>query len=84
MQLNLGPGVAATAENIAPMLANIPVRPPSVSAPLICQLTDWILRIQMGRACEPSDVAATVAFLASDDACYITGNVVEVDGGRCI
>ncbi|KAJ6451495.1 alcohol dehydrogenase [Mycena vitilis] len=62
MQLNLGPGVEATAENIAPMLANIP----------------------MGRACEPSDVAATVAFLASDDACYLTGNVVEVDGGRCI
>ncbi|KAJ7498512.1 alcohol dehydrogenase [Mycena latifolia] len=62
MQLNLGPGVAPTKENIAPMLANIP----------------------MGRACEPSDVAATVAFLASDDACYITGNVVEVDGGRCI
>ncbi|KAJ7285305.1 alcohol dehydrogenase [Mycena rebaudengoi] len=62
MQLNLGPGVAATAENITPMLANIP----------------------MGRACEPSDVAATVAFLASDDACYLTGNVVEVDGGRCI
>ncbi|KAF7352411.1 Sps19p [Mycena venus] len=60
--LNLGPGVEATPENIAPMLANIP----------------------MGRACEPSDVAATVAFLASDDACYITGNVVEVDGGRCI
>ena len=82
MQLNLGPGVAATAENIAPMLANIPVRPPSVSAPIIWQLTDWIF--QMGRACEPSDVAATVAFLASDDACYITGNVVEVDGGRCI
>jgi hypothetical protein len=26
MQLNLGPGVAATAENITPMLANIPVR----------------------------------------------------------
>ncbi|KAJ7872048.1 alcohol dehydrogenase [Mycena leptocephala] len=62
MQLNLGPGVEATPENIAPMLANIP----------------------MGRACEPSDVAATVAFLASDDACYLTGNVVEVDGGRCI
>ncbi|KAJ7851820.1 hypothetical protein B0H14DRAFT_3451129 [Mycena olivaceomarginata] len=56
MQLNLGPGVEATPQNIAPMLANI----------------------------SPSDVASTVAFLASDDACYLTGNVVEVDGGRNI
>ncbi|KAJ7885898.1 hypothetical protein B0H14DRAFT_3733415 [Mycena olivaceomarginata] len=38
----------------------------------------------MSRVCEPSDVASTVAFLASDDACYLTGNVVEVDGGHNI
>ncbi|KAF9075985.1 oxidoreductase [Rhodocollybia butyracea] len=43
-----------------------------------------IANIPLGRACEPSDVAATVAFLASDEANYLTGNVVEVDGGRCI
>ena len=30
----------------------------------------------------PEDIANTVAFLASDDAAYITGISVAVDGGR--
>jgi len=29
-------------------------------------------------------VANTALFLASDDAAFLTGNVVEVDGGRCV
>lgn len=35
----------------------------------------------MSRLGEPSDVASAVAFLASDDASWITGQVVTVDGG---
>ncbi|MGW5240109.1 SDR family NAD(P)-dependent oxidoreductase [Monashia sp. NPDC004114] len=35
----------------------------------------------LGRVGEPSDVAAAVAFLASDDAAWITGHVLPVDGG---
>jgi NAD(P)-dependent dehydrogenase (short-subunit alcohol dehydrogenase family) len=34
-----------------------------------------------GRVCQPDDVAAVVAFLASADASYITGEVLTVDGG---
>jgi len=41
----------------------------------------WIDRVPMGRAGTPDDVAAAIAFLASDDAAYITGEVLEVDGG---
>lgn len=34
-----------------------------------------------GRVCVPDDVAATVAFLVSDEAAYITGQKILVDGG---
>ena len=35
----------------------------------------------LGRVGEPSDIAAAVAFLASDDASWITGVTLPVDGG---
>lgn len=37
--------------------------------------------IPLGRLGEPADVAAAVAFLASDDACFITGQTLSVSGG---
>ena len=40
--------------------------------------------IPKGRYGEPSDVAETVAFLVSDAAAYITGEVIKVDGGMYI
>ncbi len=37
--------------------------------------------VPLGRVAEPSEIAAAVAFLASDDGAYITGAVIPVDGG---
>jgi NAD(P)-dependent dehydrogenase (short-subunit alcohol dehydrogenase family) len=39
-------------------------------------------RTPLGRPGEPSEVASIAAFLASDDASYITGETIYVDGGR--
>ena len=39
-------------------------------------------KIPMARFGEPSEVAATVAFLASDDSSYITGHTLVIDGGQ--
>jgi 3-oxoacyl-[acyl-carrier protein] reductase len=41
----------------------------------------WASQIPMGRLGTPDDVAWTVCFLASDEASYITGQVVAVNGG---
>lgn len=40
-----------------------------------------IERIPLKRFGKPSDVAALIAFLASDEASYITGQVIEISGG---
>jgi NAD(P)-dependent dehydrogenase (short-subunit alcohol dehydrogenase family) len=41
-------------------------------------------RTPIGRGGEPSEVAAVVAFLASNDASYITGQTIYPDGGRLV
>jgi 3-oxoacyl-[acyl-carrier protein] reductase len=38
-------------------------------------------QIPLGRAATPEDIAPAAAFLASDEASYITGHVLTIDGG---
>jgi 3-oxoacyl-[acyl-carrier protein] reductase len=42
---------------------------------------DWETKIPLGRLGTPADVAHAVCFLASDEASYITGHVLAVNGG---
>ncbi|HTR59804.1 MAG TPA: glucose 1-dehydrogenase [Casimicrobiaceae bacterium] len=44
----------------------------------------FVATIPLGRLSRPSDVAAAAVFLASDEAAFITGACLEVDGGRCV
>jgi 3-oxoacyl-[acyl-carrier protein] reductase len=43
-----------------------------------------VARVPIGRIARPDEIAAVHAFLASDDAAYITGQVVFVDGGMSV
>ena len=42
---------------------------------------EWLSQFPLGRLGRPEDVAAAVAFLASDDAAFVTGTELVVDGG---
>ncbi|GLS21755.1 SDR family oxidoreductase [Labrys miyagiensis] len=44
-------------------------------------MAEWVRNIPMARAGTGEDVAGLVAFLASSDAAYITGQTINVDGG---
>jgi len=44
----------------------------------------FVATIPMGRMSTPKDIANTALFLCSDEAEFVTGVCVEVDGGRCI
>jgi NAD(P)-dependent dehydrogenase (short-subunit alcohol dehydrogenase family) len=65
---------------VAPSLVDTPMTqamPPEVLAKLVA-------RIPAGRIGSPEDVAALVAFLASPEAAYVTGQVLLACGGRSL
>jgi len=44
----------------------------------------FVATIPMGRMSQPEDIANSALYLASDEAGFITGVTLEVDGGRCV
>jgi 3-oxoacyl-[acyl-carrier protein] reductase len=62
------------------------VAPGFIETPMTNVLSDQVkedlkTRIPLGRMGSPRDVAAAIVFLASDEAAYITGHVLDVNGG---
>ena len=44
----------------------------------------FVASIPLGRLSQPTDIATAAVFFASEEAAFITGACLEVDGGRCI
>jgi len=44
----------------------------------------FVATIPLGRLSQPADIASAAVFFASDEAAFITGTCLEVDGGRCV
>ena len=64
---------------VCPGPIDTPLAGPLLSSPLI--VAEYQKLIPMGRVGRPEEIAGVVAFLASDDASYITGAMIVVDGG---
>ncbi|ETN36651.1 uncharacterized protein HMPREF1541_08929 [Cyphellophora europaea CBS 101466] len=47
-------------------------------------LESFTHNIPMGRMCTPEDIGNAVTYLASDEAAFVTGVSLPVDGGRCV
>ena len=78
LAVELGP-LGITVNNIAPGAINTPI-----NASLLAnkpKLEALLANIPLGRLGEPGDVASLAAFLASDEAAYVTGSTYVIDGG---
>ena len=74
----------ALAQEVAPRKITVnAVAPGFIATDMTSELNEEELKkmIPVGRFGRPEEVAAAVAFLAQEDASYITGNVISINGG---
>ena len=90
-------GVHAITRALAKDLAEYGIRvnavsPGTIDTPFHAQIkstkpevfASWAKNIMLGRLGQPADVAAVVAFLASDDAAFITAETIQIGGGQAL
>jgi 3-oxoacyl-[acyl-carrier protein] reductase len=68
---------------IAPVATETPLLS-SFLGPAEGQREKFVASVPLGRLAKPQDIANAALFLASADADFVTGNIVEVDGGRAV
>jgi 3-oxoacyl-[acyl-carrier protein] reductase len=69
---------------IAPVMADTPLLPTFMGGDSPELREQFKATVPLGRFATVDDVANATLFLASDEASFLTGNVLEVDGGRCV
>lgn len=77
LAVSMGPDVRVNAVSPGAILWPDGGIDPALQAKLLAQTP-------LGRIGEPADIAATVAWLLSDAASYVTGQTLHVDGGRAL
>jgi 3-oxoacyl-[acyl-carrier protein] reductase len=68
---------------IAPVATDTPLLP-TFLGPTSGMREKFVATVPLGRLAIPQDIADAALFLASDEAKFLTGNIMEVDGGRCV
>lgn len=69
---------------ICPVAGDTPLLPMFLGEDTPERRAKFIATVPLGRLSKPSDIANACLYLASDEAEFITGVALEVDGGRCI
>ena len=69
---------------LAPVAGETPLLPMFLGEDTPEKREAFLKGVPLGRLSTPQDVANAALFLASDEAAFLTGVVLEVDGGRCI